>query len=618
MRKSRINILIVEDDETQGKALYEAFTRDGFSAVLCATSVQAITQAQRQEFQCLMVDCMLPKMNGVDLVTEIVAMVPNKPKVFLYTGVFKDRSFNREAMKKTGAETIFLKPLDLPTVLERVNAAMIDEATVIVPPLLSLYSSQTFSDTDIVKFIEREATLHGFHLPMLYQRIHDSSLTGELTLISSSGDLSSVSFYQGNVCAVKTPDKDSYFGSLAVSRGFVSPQDVIEALRDSSGKMLGAKLIDSMSLSPHAIHVILEDQLALRLSQTVNDDVASAQWTTRKFPKPEHILDEAKLENLIEDWLESKITGDWARSALMNWGTYELEGEYHSRYHGSHTIEEVFSQPGFKGSEDALTIFRNLIRGSAFIGERGEKTKDFTFLQARVSQMAIDYKKLNYFQILGLNEKAQAREITRSYEGLKEAFDPANLPENCPKDLREKCREVFSTITRARDTLLDEVERIGYVHYLQNKRDQETLEAEPIFRTAVLELMTGHYQEAGKKLQQLLDRGFEFRDLRSYRLWAGLKEDRQYIALRLDQIPPEQRHSAPYMMAKGINYRIKGQFQKALNAYQAAHMMDPTLRMVRHEIKSLAVELQKRGSNSDLFSEINAILKKIPSSKKSA
>src|SRR5665213_1864647 len=128
MNKSRINILIVEDDPTQGKALYEAFTRDGYTAILCTSSVQAITSAQRQEFHCLFVDCMLPKMNGVDLVGEILAMIPNKPKVMLYTGIFKDREFTREAMKKTGAEMFVLKPRDLSAVLAQMSDVFSEDA----------------------------------------------------------------------------------------------------------------------------------------------------------------------------------------------------------------------------------------------------------------------------------------------------------------------------------------------------------------------------------------------------------------------------------------------------------------------------------------------------------
>ena len=380
MNKSRINILIVEDDATQGKALYEAFTRDGYTTHLCGSSASAITQSQRQEFHVLMVDCMLPKMNGVDLVEEILGMVPNKPKVFLFTGIFKDREFTREAMKKTGADMFFLKPLDLPAVLAHVNTIFEKDAAEETPPVLRLYSSQPFEDVDLVKFVEQESTLHAFHFPMLYERIHDTTLSGELTLISATGDISTITFYQGNVSAVKTSDRESYFGSLAVSHGFVSPQEVIEALKDPVAKMLGTKLIESMSLSPHAINVILEEQLALRLSQTIHDDIVTLQWLTRKIPKPEFTLDDSKFELLIDDWLNSKLTDDWIKSTLMSWGDFALEGDYHPHIRGKRTVEEVFSDAAFAEAKDAHLIFQNLIRGAAFIGQRGERSTDFSFL----------------------------------------------------------------------------------------------------------------------------------------------------------------------------------------------------------------------------------------------
>jgi len=608
MNKSRINILIVEDDATQGKALYEAFTRDGYTTHLCGSSASAITQSQRQEFHVLMVDCMLPKMNGVDLVEEILGMVPNKPKVFLFTGIFKDREFTREAMKKTGADMFFLKPLDLPAVLAHVNTIFEKDAAEETPPVLRLYSSQPFEDVDLVKFVEQESTLHAFHFPMLYERIHDTTLSGELTLISATGDISTITFYQGNVSAVKTSDRESYFGSLAVSHGFVSPQEVIEALKDPVAKMLGTKLIESMSLSPHAINVILEEQLALRLSQTIHDDIVTLQWLTRKIPKPEFTLDDSKFELLIDDWLNSKLTDDWIKSTLMSWGDFALEGDYHPHIRGKRTVEEVFSDAAFAEAKDAHLIFQNLIRGAAFIGQRGERSTDFSFLESRLDQMSIDFKTQNAFQILGLSEKAQSREVTKAFEGLTEAFDPAKLPEEAPKALREKSKSVFGMIERAFNTLNDEIERARYSQYLQMRRNQEVLESEPIFRTAILELSSGHYKEAGKKFQTLLDRKLEFRDLRSYRIWAGLKEDRRFIGIRIDQIPPEERHSAPYMMAKGLTYRMKGQYKKAIEVFRTAHVMDPRNPMARHELKSLANEMQKRNAGRGLLSEVTQVI----------
>lgn len=609
MDKSRLNILIVEDDATQGKALYEAFTRAGYTAVLCNTSVQGLTQAQRTEFQCMLVDCMLPKMNGVDLVDEILGMIPNKPKVFLFTGIFKDRKFMQDSMSRTGAEGFFLKPLNLEQILAKVDEALSDLMGPMTPPILRIYSSESIPNEELLSLIDTEPTIHAFHLPMIYQRIRDTTLTGELTLISTVGDVSSVAFYQGAVYAVKTPDRDSYFGSLAVSHGFVSPQDVLEALGSPNGKMLGERLIESMSLSPHAIQVILEEQQILRLSQTIQDDVISLQWVNKKTPKPIHTLKEMKFQQLVDDWLESKITGDWIKSTLMSWGSFKIEGDYHSRIHGSFTIEEVFSSDHFREDRDLPHLFHTLVHGQAFMGQRGERVQDFTFLESRLDQMNSASKLQNYFQILGLSEKAQVREVTKAFEGLKEAFAPESLPAGCPPEIVEKCRFIFGKIIEAHDILMDDGERMRYLQNLQSKRSQALLEAEPIFRTAILEIMTGHPQEAGKKFQSLIDRKLEFKDLRSYRIWAGLKENRGFSALRIDQIPPEERHSAAYMMAKGVSLRTKGQYKKALDAFRTAHVLDPRLRIAKAELKQMVLELERqKGNNRELIREVTAVV----------
>jgi CheY-like chemotaxis protein len=613
MNKSQINILIVEDDTTQGKALYEAVTREGYSATLCNTSVKAITQAQRYEFHCLMVDCLLPKMNGVDLVTEIIAMVPSRPRVLLFTGIFKDREFMREAMKTTGADSFFTKPLNLAAVLHQLDEYFAGQMQSHAPHVLRLYTSEIIDDRNMVKLIEQDTAIHAFHLPALYQRIQDTSLTGELTMISAGGDVSSVSFFKGNVCQVKTPDRESYFGSLAVSLGFVSAQDVAEALKNPSSGMLGMKLIDSMSLSPHAINVILAEQMALRLSQTVHDDVINLQWLEKRLPKPEFMLSSSKFDVLLEDWMESKITNEWIKSTLMSWGDFHLEGDYNSRLHGHRPIKEVLASDLFDEAKDLQEIFAAFIRGDAFIGQRGEDVADFSFLDARLDQMAADHKSQNYYQILGVSEKAQTREVTKAFEGLKEAFDPKLLPQECPAGIVEKCKLVFAEIQKARDVLMDDIERMRYLQSLQSRRGQEMLEAEPILRTAILEIMSGHAKEAGKKFQSLLDRKIEFKDLRAYRIWAGLKVDRNYNAIRLDQVPPEERHSSAYMMAKGIYHRIKGQYKKSMEYLRTAHVLDPRLRMAKHELKILAVELEKnKFGNRELIREINSILDSVP------
>lgn len=607
MKRSRIHVLIVDDDATQGSALHEAFSRAGYQAVWCNTSVKALTTAQRQEFHCLVVDCMLPKMNGVDLVEEIKQFAVTPPKVFMISGIFKDRKFIKDTLEKTGALDFLVKPLDLKDILNRVDEAFKGEAGDDDPPLLALYSQDILSDADLLRLIQTETTVHGLHLPMLYKRLQSTALSGELTLTSSVGDTSVISLYNGQIFAVRTPDKDTYFGSLAVGFGFVSPDEVMDALKSPSTKLLGQKLIESMSLSPHAIHVILEEQLALRLSQSLQGGVVSLKWDAKRFPTPEYTLHPMRFESLLTDWTRSKIQPDWLKSHFALWGDYALQGHTHSNIEAS-TLAELMGHPDFVDREDLPYLFRQLLLGNATIGDKAGSSRNFAFLENRLTQLLEDFKTQNLFQQLGVGEKAQALELNKAYNDLKEHFDPKNLPPGAPPSVVIKCTQVFQQIETAYRTLSEETARTTYVLAQQNKRAQEYIENEPIYHAAVLELQNGHAKQAAQRFQNLLDKRVAFKDLKAYRIWAGLTLDKRYSEITLEMVPPEERHSAPYMMAKGVFHRQRGQIGKALECFRTAHILDPRMAIARKELETLKSELERKGSNRELLREVTSVV----------
>lgn len=609
MKHNKIQVLIVDDDATQGKALSEALTRAGFQPTWCNSSVQALTTAQRQEFQCLIVDCMLPKMNGVDLVEQIGKIALNKPKIFMISGIFKDRAFIKETIEKTGALHFFVKPLNLQELTGAVQEACpADTSRNEEPPLTSIYAEDKMGDDELSGIIEYESAMASFHLPMLYRRVQQSNLSGELTLISSQGDLFSLNIYKGKIFNVQTPDKDSYFGGLAVGFGFVTPEEVLAALENPSGKLLGQKLIEAFSLSPHAIHVIMEEQLAIRLSQTLVHGVVSVQWQARKFPAPDYSLNPLRLETLVNEWSTSKVDTHWIKSNLLLWGSYRLQGNYHRLIVDATTIDDLLAHPDFDESADLPYLYRQLMNGHAYVGGKGEDTRNFAFLEHRLEKWLVDYKSQNHFQILGVSEKAQSNEINKAFTDLKTFFDPTKLPPGSPPAVTVKCTKVFQQIELAFKTLSDDISRARYLASLQNKRGQEILEHEPIYRAAILELQSGQAQQAAKKLQMLIDKKLDFKDLRCYRIWAGLKIDRNYADFTLDMVPPEERHSAAYMMAKGVFYKTRGQIGKALESFRSAHVLDPRLSIAKTELQHLAAELERKGGQKTLIREVTSVM----------
>jgi hypothetical protein len=63
------------------------------------------------------------------------------------------------------------------------------------------------------------------------------------------------------------------------------------------------------------------------------------------------------------------------------------------------------------------------------------------------------------------------------------------------------------------------------------------------------------------------------------------------------------------MMAKGIYHRIKGQYKKSIEYFRTAHVLDPRLRMAKHELKLVVSELEKnKFANRELIREVTMVV----------
>lgn len=607
MKRNRINVLIVDDDSNQGKALLEALNRAGYTTHWFQSSVEALKASQRQDFQCLIVDCVLPRMSGVDLVEEIKAVAYAQPVVILISGIFKDKSFIKEAIQKTGAAHFLTKPFEVKDLMTALNEAFPAEQVDEDPPLLRMYGAAPLGEADLLQLIRSESTIHSIHLPMLYKRLLATKVSGELALTYGSGDLCAITFANGKIAAVRTPERDNFFGGLAVEHGFATQEEISDGLKNQGNRRIGQTLIEAMVLSPHAIQIILEEQLALRLSLTLRGGVVSAAWTPQTVAKPEHVLAESRFENLLSDWSRSKFDIETVRAQFSPWGAYRMEGHAHADIENIGTLDELLSHDEFVPDEDMLYLYRQLLSGNLTLGGHAGETQSFNLLERRLTQMLEDYKTLSYYQVLSVGEKAHGRELNRAFQDLKAIYDPAKLPPGSPVSLVALATKVFQHIDLAFKTLSDDEARAAYYSAHQKKRTREALESEPIFRAAISELYDNQAKSASARFHSLWQKRLPFPDLKSYCIWAGLKANKHYSELKLDQVPPEERHSAPYHMAKGVYYSSRGRVTKALDSFRTAYQLEPQMRIARTELERLKIMVERSG-NRDLLKDVTGAI----------
>ncbi|MBK9040527.1 MAG: response regulator [Bdellovibrionales bacterium] len=118
MNKNEINILIVDDDENSRQALNEVVVRAGFKTTVVAKAENALNSVRIKPVHGAIIDCMLPKMNGVQLAQELRKSRFGDGPIIFVSGIFKDKAFAQDAINKTQAKEYFTKPIS--------NAALVD------------------------------------------------------------------------------------------------------------------------------------------------------------------------------------------------------------------------------------------------------------------------------------------------------------------------------------------------------------------------------------------------------------------------------------------------------------------------------------------------------------
>ena len=82
MSYQEYNVLIVDDDPSFGESLKEVIIRSGFRCYLVKNSKEALEYTKIQSVHVLLIDCLLPGMNGFKLIKDLQKVMEGKPHLF--------------------------------------------------------------------------------------------------------------------------------------------------------------------------------------------------------------------------------------------------------------------------------------------------------------------------------------------------------------------------------------------------------------------------------------------------------------------------------------------------------------------------------------------------------
>src|SRR6201995_1255751 len=100
-------VLLVEDEENLREAIKLNLELEGYEVEEADTGMKALRKAQEQRFNLIILDVMLPEMDGFDVCQKIRMTDIDTPIIFLTA---KDTSQDKVAGFKHGADDYLTKP----------------------------------------------------------------------------------------------------------------------------------------------------------------------------------------------------------------------------------------------------------------------------------------------------------------------------------------------------------------------------------------------------------------------------------------------------------------------------------------------------------------------------
>jgi len=113
-----MRILIVEDEPDLLRALAQALREEGYAVDTAADGEDGLFKAESWEYDALVLDVMLPKMDGWELLRRL--RTTKKTPVLMLTA--RDQTRDRVRGLDSGADDYVVKPFDLPELLARLRA----------------------------------------------------------------------------------------------------------------------------------------------------------------------------------------------------------------------------------------------------------------------------------------------------------------------------------------------------------------------------------------------------------------------------------------------------------------------------------------------------------------
>lgn len=145
-----MRILIIEDEESLAKNISDILTKEGYLAEVAPDGEQGLDKGLSGDFNLIVLDILLPKLNGYEVLRELRRQKNATPVLIL---TIKNSVENRVEGLDSGADDYLIKPFAIPELLARIRTLLRRNSQ---DKTATLEADNLVLDT-----IKREATVNG-------------------------------------------------------------------------------------------------------------------------------------------------------------------------------------------------------------------------------------------------------------------------------------------------------------------------------------------------------------------------------------------------------------------------------------------------------------------------
>lgn len=147
-------ILVIEDDVMINNLLCKVLSDNGFEVDKALDGEDGLRKAQDNEYELILLDLMLPKKSGEELLGEL-RKTKQTPAIVLSA---KNEVINRIELLRLGADDYISKPFDVDEVILRIEAVLRRTGGITAPSLLEYKKMKLDKDSKRVLIGESEIT----------------------------------------------------------------------------------------------------------------------------------------------------------------------------------------------------------------------------------------------------------------------------------------------------------------------------------------------------------------------------------------------------------------------------------------------------------------------------